>query len=74
MLLENGIWKGGCLVGRVDQGREVVARALEGGEFSGLDKRVGNNDDDMNEKNGKGDVNDSLDKNGNEEALPVYKS
>ncbi|PCG96889.1 Hypothetical protein PENO1_066030 [Penicillium occitanis (nom. inval.)] len=74
MLLENGIWKGGCLVGRVDQGREVVARALEGGEFSGVEKRVGNNDDESNEQNGMGDVNVSLDKKGNEEALPVYKS
>lgn len=74
MVLENGIWKGGCLVGRIDTGREVVARALEGCEFSGLAKRVGNKDDDMNEKNGMGGGNDSLDKNGNEEELPVYKS
>lgn len=69
MLLENGIWKKGCLVGRVDPGREVVIRALEGGEFSGLDtmKCAGKRGYDE-KKEVQGDNND------NEEALPVYKS
>lgn len=77
MVLENGIWKGGRLVGRVDQRREVVVRALEGDDFTRLDERTGKHDD-MNEKTRVRYVDDSLVKDdrdhGDEEVLPVYKS
>lgn len=75
MMLENGIWRDGCLVGRVDQSKEIVVRALEGGEFSGVDGRAGEHDD-VNEKRGLRVINDSLVKKDkkDEEALPVYKS
>uniref|UniRef100_A0A093V5U2 Trigger factor n=1 Tax=Talaromyces marneffei PM1 TaxID=1077442 RepID=A0A093V5U2_TALMA len=42
MRLENGIWRDGCLVGRVDQSREVVFRALEEGEYRSGVERAGN--------------------------------
>lgn len=74
MVLENGIWRDGCLVGRVDQSKEVVVRALEGIEFSGVDECAGEHDD-MNEKRGVRVVNGSLVKEEKkDEALPVYKS
>lgn len=75
MVLENGIWKGGRLVGRVDQGKEVVVRAMEEDGFS--DERVGKRDD-INEKERARDINDSLMKDDkdyeDEEVLPLYKS
>jgi hypothetical protein len=73
MVLENGIWRDGCLVGRVDQSKEVVVRALEGVECSGVYECAGEHDD-LNEKRGARVVNGSLVKEGKDEALPVYKS
>lgn len=77
MLLENGIWKDGCLVGRVDQAREVVARALEGGESFSTNNSTGKGGDEEMKMRLESYGNDSLvrkDKNDSEEALPVYKS
>lgn len=71
MVLENGIWKGGLLLGRVDEAKEVIVRALEVGEVSGFDRCVGKSDD-VNEKKRVNDVvvNKAHE---DEEALPVYK-
>lgn len=73
--LENGIWKDGCLVGRVNQSKEVVVRALEEGESFRIERAGKHEDEKKMQAEGAG--NDSLvkeDNNDNEEALPVYKS
>lgn len=74
MVLENGIWRDGCLVGRVDQSKEVVVRAVEEGDFPRVDEQAGDYDE-IIEKRGVRGVKDSLAKEGkneDEEALPVY--
>lgn len=50
MVLENGIWQAGRLVGRIDQEREVVFRPLEQGESPEFDEHAGKSDDVKEEK------------------------